>query len=113
MLQERHRHPIRHGIEHGDGKEGAFVAAPTRNERLENRFVGIHARGNIADGYADALPSSSPWRDDRRAFQTALAACRAQVAVQWIGRHPAWLPPPDHRQDWAAVLSNALDRLEL
>ncbi|TMB90756.1 MAG: hypothetical protein E6J45_08160 [Chloroflexi bacterium] len=56
----------------------------------------------IADGYVDALPPSSPWRDDRRAFQTALAACRAQLAVQWIGRHPAWLPPPD-----------ALDRLEL
>jgi aminoglycoside phosphotransferase (APT) family kinase protein len=67
----------------------------------------------IAGGYVDALPASSRWRDDRAAFETALDACRFQLAVHWLGWRDEWIPPEDHRQDWVAAATASLDRIGL
>ena len=54
LLQERHRHPIGHGVEHRDRKLGAFAGALARDQCFQDRFVGVHAGRDIDDGDADA-----------------------------------------------------------
>src|SRR5262245_50991364 len=54
VLDQRHRHPIGHGVEHGDGDRRAFPRALARKKRLEDRLVGVHAGGDVAHRDADA-----------------------------------------------------------
>jgi aminoglycoside phosphotransferase (APT) family kinase protein len=71
------------------------------------------AVSHLASAYVGALPVSSSWRHDRTAFETALDACRLQVAVQWLGWRGDWVPPPDHLHDWVAMANTCLDRMGL
>ena len=54
MLQQRHRHPIRHGVEHGNRQDGAFSVAFAADQCLENGLVGIHTGRDVAHRDADA-----------------------------------------------------------
>ncbi len=54
MLKKRHRHPVGHGIEHGNRNRGAFAGAFTRDQCLQNGLISIHSGGDVADRDADA-----------------------------------------------------------
>ena len=38
LLQQRHRHPFRHGVEHRDGNLRAFAGAAARDQRFQDRL---------------------------------------------------------------------------
>lgn len=69
-----------------------------------------------------ALSSGTGWSEtDRAAIVDAyggaddgdLDACRAHLAVQWLGWSPAWTPPPELAHDWLSEATAAADRLGL
>ena len=53
-LQQRHRHPVGHGVEHRDRKLGTFAGARAPDQGFEDRLIGIQAGRDIDDGYPDA-----------------------------------------------------------
>jgi Phosphotransferase enzyme family len=84
----------------------------------------------IGPGVLDlAALTAGSWDDARRCGIEAayLAKCppkllprpgdldyaRLLLAAQWTGWSPGWLPPPEHRQDWAAVTRELVQRLGL
>ncbi|MBW3665228.1 MAG: phosphotransferase [Actinobacteria bacterium] len=48
---------------------------------------------------------------DDDTFERLLAACRLQQAAQWLAWSPHWQPPPEHVQDWLAVVQDQAERL--
>lgn len=42
----------------------------------------------------------------------SLDVCRLQLAVQWLGWAPDWLPPPPQRHDWLSDALNLADKLK-
>jgi Phosphotransferase enzyme family len=46
-------------------------------------------------------------------LEEALAACRLQLALQWLGWSRDWSPPPEHAQDWLREALRAAERLGL
>ena len=54
LLQQRHRHPFGHGVEHRNRNLGALAAALARDQGLEDRLIGIQAGGDVDDRDADA-----------------------------------------------------------
>ena len=64
-------------------------------------------RAMIAAAYNDAL--TVPMSEVE--FSEALACCRLQVALQWLGWAPQWRPPPEHAPDWMAVALGAAGEL--
>ena len=54
VLQQRHGHPVRHGIKHRDRDYRALAGAAARQQRFQDRLVGIHAGSNVDDRDADA-----------------------------------------------------------
>jgi hypothetical protein len=46
-------------------------------------------------------------------LEEALAACRLQLALQWLGWSRDWSPPPEHAQDWLSEALRAAERLGL
>lgn len=55
-------------------------------------------RARIVAAYRDALPAAAAAPH----FDEALDAARLLVALQWLGWSRDWVPPPEHRHDWAA-----------
>ena len=53
-LQQRHGHPVGHGVEHRDRKLGTFAGARAPDQGFEDRLIGIQAGRDIDDGYPDA-----------------------------------------------------------
>ncbi len=53
LLHQRHRHPVRHGVEQRDRQFGALAGAPAHDQRLEDRLVGVHAGADVAHRDAD------------------------------------------------------------
>jgi hypothetical protein len=60
-VQKRHGHPLRHGVEHGDGNFRALIRRGAGNQSLKNGLIGIQACSHIDDRNADP----------RRTFRTA------------------------------------------
>ena len=60
-IEQRHRHPVGHHVEHRDPDVGALAGAPARDQRLEDRGMRGGAGGDIDDRNADP----------RRAFRPA------------------------------------------
>ena len=54
VLHQRHRHPVGHGVEHGDRDRGAVAGLVACDQRLEDGLVGVHPGGDVADRDADA-----------------------------------------------------------
>src|SRR5690606_1803766 len=52
-LQQWNGHPLGHAVEHGDADIGTAARPPSRNERFEDRLVGIHAGSDVDDGHTD------------------------------------------------------------
>ena len=50
----------------------------------------------IAMAYHAALSPKHPLAGDSQEFPAGLNCCRRQLAVQWLGWSPDWLPPPAH-----------------
>jgi hypothetical protein len=50
--------------------------------------------GSYIEGLTAAGGSISP------ALAEGLAACRLDLAIQWLGWSAHWRPPPEHAQDW-------------
>ena len=48
ILQQRHRHPIRHAIKQRHGYALALAGNAAINQRFQHRRIGMHAAGNIA-----------------------------------------------------------------
>jgi thiamine kinase-like enzyme len=64
-------------------------------------------RARIEEAYCEALPVElRPGADD-------LEYARLLLAAQWLGWSDGWLPPQEHRQDWAAVAVSLIERLGL
>jgi aminoglycoside phosphotransferase (APT) family kinase protein len=55
----------------------------------------------IAGGYLEQAAALGH-AHDRSEFLEALEVARLQLAVQWLGWEPTWLPPEEHRHDWLA-----------
>ncbi|MEO5575418.1 MAG: aminoglycoside phosphotransferase family protein [Gaiellaceae bacterium] len=64
-------------------------------------------RMEIERAYLDACPP------ELRPGPGDLDYARLLLAAQWTGWSPGWSPPPEHRQDWAAVALELIGRLEL
>ncbi len=67
LVQERNRHPLRHGVEHGDGNLGALAAAAARDECFEDRLVGFEPGGDVDHRDADPRRRFGPAGDRRQA----------------------------------------------
>ena len=100
LLQQRHRHPIRHGVEHGNRKLGAFAGALPRDQSFEDRLLGIHAGADIDDGHADA-------RRLRRAGDRGEARLRLDQHVVGLahGVRPALAVAGDRAADQPRMLA--------
>jgi hypothetical protein len=46
-------------------------------------------------------------------LEEAMAACRLQLALQWLGWSRDWSPPPEHAQDWLSEAVCVAERLGL
>lgn len=66
-------------------------------------------RRAIALAYHHELGADAP---DAATFLADLDRCAVQLCVQWLGWSPGWVPPPEHRRDWAATALALLERLE-
>jgi aminoglycoside phosphotransferase (APT) family kinase protein len=66
------------------------------------------AEGFVA-AYREALTQPPAEADLRE----ALEAARVQLAVQWLGWSPGWIPPPEHAQPWLEVALRSAERLGL
>jgi thiamine kinase-like enzyme len=61
---------------------------------------------------ADTLALLRAYRDDIDAeFLGDLDACRAYLAIQWLGWSASWTPPTELAHDWLAVAVAATERL--
>ena len=54
FVEQRHRHPFRHGVEHGNRNIRALPDARTRDQSFQDCLVGIEASGDVDDRNADA-----------------------------------------------------------
>ena len=61
----------------------------------------------IADAYRHAGTDGI----DRRTFRDALACCRLQLCIQWLGWSDSWTPPPQHAHDWLAEACELLEEI--
>jgi aminoglycoside/choline kinase family phosphotransferase len=64
-------------------------------------------RALIADAYRHAGTDGI----DRRTFRDALACCRLQLCIQWLGWSDSWTPPPQHAHDWLAEACELLEEI--
>lgn len=78
----------------------ALTAGSWTREERERMACSYHA--------AWAPPAGRP---QLRALLDALEHARLALAVQWLGRPPAWIPPPEHAQPWLAVALEAAEGL--
>jgi len=63
-------------------------------------------QGRLERVYHEALEAAYAWPGSYETYAEAVALCRLQLAIQWLGwAGPGWSPPEDHRRDW---LSDAL-----
>jgi aminoglycoside phosphotransferase (APT) family kinase protein len=61
---------------------------------------------------ADEMAMLRAYRDDFDEDRLAdLDACRAYLAIQWLGWSASWTPPIERAQDWLAVAAAATERL--
>jgi thiamine kinase-like enzyme len=68
-------------------------------------------REELVDAYRAALPDAlSPAPGE---FDSALAACRLHLAVQWIGWSRDWSPPTEHAHDWLGDALGLAERMRL
>jgi hypothetical protein len=81
------------------GPRGLDLAALATGARAE-------LRERLLAEYADAAGTAVD-----RHLRGEVAAARVRLAVQWLGRHSEWSPPPEHRFDWASEALAALQEL--
>ena len=62
-VQQRHREPVGHHVEHRDPDIRALAAAPARNQRFEDGGMSGSAGGDIDDGQANARGAVRATRD--------------------------------------------------
>lgn len=76
----------------------------------------------VGPGLIDLAALVTGWEGDERSAiataygtvdESALAACRLHLALQWLGWSTAWEPPPEHAYDWEAEAVDAANRLGL
>ena len=74
VLQQRHGHPVRHGVEQRDRDGRALAGAAARDDRLQHGLVGVHAGGHVRYRHADAgrglygegTPEAARWLEGGR-----------------------------------------------
>ncbi len=54
VLQQRHRHPVRHRVEQRDAQRRALLGTAARDDCLQHGLIGVHARRHIRHRHADA-----------------------------------------------------------
>ncbi len=54
VMQQRHRHPVRHRVEQRDRDRRALTGASARDDGFQHGLVGVHAGRNVRDRHADA-----------------------------------------------------------
>ena len=101
VLEQRHRHPVGHGIEHGDRDVGALPAARPRQQGFEDRLIGVHPGGDVDHGDADPRRRFRPAGDGGEARfgldQEVIGLALRIGAALAIARHRAGDEPRDSR----------------
>jgi hypothetical protein len=65
----------------------------------------------IVDAYRRALPPGLEEQLAAVGFDDALACCRLQLALQWLGWCDGWQPPADRAHDWLADAVEAWEEI--
>jgi Ser/Thr protein kinase RdoA (MazF antagonist) len=68
-------------------------------------------RAAIEEAYRDALAPSLREPVEAAGFDAAVACCRLQLALQWLGWSEGWQPPADREHDWLAEALEAWERI--
>jgi hypothetical protein len=69
-------------------------------------------RTAIEDAYREALDPGLRDPLEAAGFDAALACCRLQLALQWLGWSEGWQPPAELEHDWLAEALEAWERIE-
>jgi hypothetical protein len=110
---------------HGDLYPSNVLVAPDRVCPVDWELAGIgpgvldlaalslglpdHEIARLAEAYRCELAEPPT----RKSFAGDLACARLQLAVQWLGWSPEWIPPPEHARDWRAELSGLAEQAGL
>ena len=93
MRQERHRHPFRHRVEQRHRDRGALAGAVARDQRFQDRLIGIHAGADIGDRKADPRrrirPAGDGGKPGLRLHQQVIGLARGIGAALAVTRDRA------------------------
>jgi len=71
------------------------------------------ARAAMHEAFHAALPDATRVTISRDELREAVALCELALALQWLGWASNWLPPAEHRRDWAAEAARLLEETGL
>lgn len=66
-------------------------------------------RETICAAFHEVLPAEAKARLPQEDLHEAVALCELTLALQWLGWSSDWLPPAEHRRDWAAEAARLLE----
>ena len=93
VMQQRHRHPVRHGVEQRHRDRRALAGAAARDQRFEHRLIGIHAGRDVGDRDADPRRRLRPAGDRGEPalglHQQVVGLARRVGAALAVARHRA------------------------
>lgn len=66
------------------------------------------SRAAMLAAFYEALPGEAGSAISPEELREAVALCELALALQWLGWASDWLPPAEHRRDWAAEAARLL-----
>jgi aminoglycoside phosphotransferase (APT) family kinase protein len=70
-------------------------------------------RQALCEAFREALPGETGGGISTGDLAEAVALCELALALQWLGWASDWLPPAEHRRDWAAEAARLLEETGL
>jgi hypothetical protein len=70
-------------------------------------------RAAMCAAFRHALPAEAKMKLSAGDLREAVALCELALALQWLGWSSDWLPPAEHRRDWAAEAARLLEEANL
>jgi len=70
-------------------------------------------RQGLCEAFRQALPGGEGDGISAADLAEAVALCELALALQWLGWASDWLPPAEHRRDWAAEATRLLEEMGL
>jgi hypothetical protein len=110
---------------HGDFYPSNVLVAPGRVCPVDWELAGVGPgvldlaalslglRDEQLDRLAEAYRLARTEPPEATEFAVDLACARLQLAVQWLGWSPDWVPPPEHARDWRSELPVLAERVGL